>query len=467
MQDNDADLLFPPKAITSLRNLKGSAWQELVDRVIDLELLAPERLAFVLFMARLNGCTTCQADSFRAMRGCIQCANQTIRRFRGTETELLICYSDSKVEILRYLQEEKMSTKQLSKDDVIKALSTVQEPELHKDLVSLNMIRNLEVNQGKIQFTIVLTTPACPLKSRIEKEARDAVLALPGVLSVEIKMDSNVPNDGRARGVVQLPIRNAIAIASGKGGVGKSTVAVNVAVTLAEMGARVGLLDADIYGPNIPTMMGVQQLPAATKEKLVPAIAHGVKVMSIGFLVQPGQPLIWRGPMLHSAIRQFLSDVDWGELDYLIIDLPPGTGDAALSLAQSLPLSGGVIVTLPQQVSLDDAHRGMEMFRQLNIPILGVVENMSYLELPDGKRMDIFGTGGGIRLAELGGVPFIGAIPMAAQVREGGDNGKPVVLADPESAAAEALRRIAQDIAAKISVAALQGDNSVSINIVG
>src|SRR5512136_1128125 len=220
-------------------------------------------------------------------------------------------------------------------------------------------------------------------------------------------------------------IKHSIAIASGKGGVGKSTVAVNLAVALAQTGASVGLLDADIYGPNVPTMMGISRMLPPKNNRLVPPQAYGVKVMSIGFLVPPGQPLIWRGPMLHSAIRQFLADVDWGELDYLIVDLPPGTGDAALSLAQSLPLSGSVIVTLPQQVSLDDARRGLEMFRQLDVPVFGVVENMSYLELPDGTRMDIFGTGGGERLADEAGVPYIGAIPIDPVVRSGGDTGKP------------------------------------------
>jgi ATP-binding protein involved in chromosome partitioning len=250
--------------------------------------------------------------------------------------------------------------------------------------------------------------------------------------------------------------------------VGKSTVAVNVAVVLAQHGARVGLLDADIYGPNIPTMMGVSQLPPAKKDKLMPAVAHGVKLMSIGFLVKPDQPLIWRGPMLHSAIRQFLTDVDWGELDYLIVDLPPGTGDAALSLAQSLPLSGGIIVTLPQQVSLDDARRGLEMFRQLEVSIFGVVENMSFLELPDGTRMDIFGTGGGERLANEAQVPFIGAIPIDPTVRQGGDLGMPVVLSNPESPVARAFKTIAEDIAAKISVAAVNQSNSfIPINLIG
>jgi len=214
-------------------------------------------------------------------------------------------------------------------------------------------------------------------------------------------------------------------------------------------------------------MMGVEKLPPPDDSKLIPAQAHGVKMMSIGFLVKPDQPLIWRGPMLHSAIRQFLTDVNWGELDYLIVDLPPGTGDAALSLAQSLPLSGGVIVTLPQQVSLDDARRGLEMFRQMNVPIFGVVENMSYLELPDGTRMDVFGAGGGEKLAQESGVPFIGAIPMDPAVREGGDQGIPVTVSDPDSPVAQALNTIAMDVAAKVSVAAMQNNDFVPITMVG
>ena len=258
----------------------------------------------------------------------------------------------------------------------------------------------------------------------------------------------------------------AIAVASGKGGVGKSTVAVNLAVTLAQRGARVGLMDADIYGPNIPTMMGLDHLPPAQGDKITPAEAYGVKVISIGFLVKPGQPLIWRGPMLHSAIRQFVQDVDWGEIDYLIVDLPPGTGDASLSVAQTLPLTGGVIVTLPQQVSLDDALRGLEMFRQLDVPILGVVENMSYLELPDGSRMDIFGTGGGKRLADQAQVPYIGAVPMDPSVREGGDSGKPVVISRPDSPVAKALSAIAEDVIAKI-VATQEDNNAIPIHILG
>jgi ATP-binding protein involved in chromosome partitioning len=360
-----------------------------------------------------------------------------------------------------------MGKNKVNREMVMKALSKVQEPELHRDLVTLNMIHDLRIDEQKISFTIMLTTPACPLRNRIESEARAAVLTVPGVESVEIKFDANVPADGRSRGLLELPIRNAIAVASGKGGVGKSTVAVNIAVVLAQSGARVGLLDADIYGPNVPTMMGLQKLPAPMDNKLRPAFAYGVKVMSIGFLVKADQPLIWRGPMLHSAIRQFLTDVDWGELDYLIIDLPPGTGDAALSLAQSLPLSGSIIVTLPQQVSIEDARRGLEMFRTLDVPIFGVVENMSYLELPDRTRMDIFGSGGGERLAKEAGVTFIGAIPLDPSVRAGGDIGHPVVTSKPNSPVAEALTQIAEDIAAKVSVAAMQQRNFIPINLIG
>jgi len=361
-----------------------------------------------------------------------------------------------------------MTALQITKEAVLAALSNVQEPELHKDLVTLNMIQDVRIEGDTVGFTVMLTTPACPLKGRIENESRAAVMAIPGVQRVEIKLDSNVPFDGRARGLLELPVRNAIAIASGKGGVGKSTVAVNVAVALAQSGARVGLLDADIYGPNIPTMMGVQRLPPPQNNKLVPAEAYNVKMMSIGFMVKAGQPLIWRGPMLHSAIRQFLADVEWGELDYLIIDLPPGTGDAQLSLAQSVPLSGGVIVTLPQDVSLEDASRGLYMFRELNVPILGVVENMSYLELPDGQRMDIFGSGGGLKLAQNTGVPFLGAIPIDPSVRIGGDNGSPIVVSMPQSAAGLALRAVAEQVAARVSVEAIKTQTGgISINVVG
>ncbi len=359
-----------------------------------------------------------------------------------------------------------MSKDKVSQAAVLAALGQVNDPDLGTDLVTLKMIQDLAIKGGEVSFTIMLTTPACPMKDRMENDALAAVKAVPGVETVNIKMDANVPSDGRTRGLLDVPVRNAVAVASGKGGVGKSTVAVNLAVSLAQSGARVGLLDADIYGPNIPTMMGVDRLPPPEDDKLVPAEAYGVQLMSIGFLVKPGQPLIWRGPMLHSAIRQFLTDVRWSELDYLIIDLPPGTGDAQLSLSQSMPLSGGVIVTLPQQVSLDDASRGLEMFRELNVPILGVVENMSFLELPDGTQMDIFGSGGGEQLAKASGVPFIGAIPMDPSVRQGGDAGKPVVISQPESAVAKALKSVAEDVAAKVSMAALKQENIIPIEFV-
>jgi ATP-binding protein involved in chromosome partitioning len=355
----------------------------------------------------------------------------------------------------------------LTKERVLAALGKVQEPELHRDLVSLGMIKDLAINGGKVSFGIQLTTPACPLRSQIEREARQAVEAVPGVTQVSVTMKAEVPGDGQTRGLIERPIRNAIAVASGKGGVGKTTVAVNLAVVLARSGARVGLLDADIYGPNVPVMMGLESLPPPQDGKMIPAEAFGVKVMSIGFLVPRGQPLIWRGPMLHSAIRQFLDDVAWGELDYLVVDLPPGTGDAQLSLSQTLPLSGGLIVTLPQRVSLEDARRGLEMFRALQVPVLGVIENMSYLELPDGTRMDVFGQGGGEVLAREAGVPFLGAVPMDASVRQAGDGGTPVVLSHPESAVARAMVAIAEDVAAKLSVQALQkGANAVPIQMV-
>jgi len=345
----------------------------------------------------------------------------------------------------------------ITKDAVLAALSTVMDPDLHKDLVSLNMIRDLVIEGDTVNFSVFLTTPACPLKGKIEADARQAVEKVAGVKTINIKMDADVPSDGRLRGLVDAPIRNAIAVGSGKGGVGKSTVAVNLAVALAQSGARVGLMDADIYGPNVPTMLGIEKLPPASKEKLMPAEAFGVKVMSMGFLVKPGQPLIWRGAMLHSAIRQFLTDVEWGELDYLIIDLPPGTGDAPLTLAQSFPLSGAILVTLPQAVSLEDASRGMGMFQKLEVPILGVIENMTG---------DVFGHGGGEMLAKANNVPFLGSVPMNGFVRMAGDQGQPAILAQPDSDAAKAMQEIAATVAQAISVAALEeGSNKLNLKI--
>ncbi|WP_299025988.1 Mrp/NBP35 family ATP-binding protein [uncultured Thermanaerothrix sp.] len=361
-----------------------------------------------------------------------------------------------------------MSPNTLSQESLLAALRQVKDPELGRDIVSLNMVRRLEMVDGVVEVEIVLTTPACPLRDQITDEVKAALLSLPGVKEVKVSVQATVASDGRIRGSLQLPVKNAVAVASGKGGVGKTTVAVNLAVALAKEGATVGLMDADIYGPNVPTMLGVDRLPPFQGEKLVPAEAFGVKVMSIGFLVPQGKPLIWRGPMLHSAIRQFLSDVSWGELDYLIIDLPPGTGDAPLSLAQSIPLTGAVIVTLPQAVSVEDAARSLEMFRELNVPILGVIENMSFLELPDGSRVDVFGQGGGEKLAQKAGVPFLGSIPLDPAVRIGGDHGSPIVLAQPESASAKALLNIARRLAAQISITALQGEQPLpKIEITG
>jgi len=354
----------------------------------------------------------------------------------------------------------------ISEAVVLEALGRVQEPELGKDLVSLGMIKDLTIRDGRVSFTVELTTPACPLRDQIEREAKEAVARLEGVSEVSLKLTSNVPFDGRARGLIDRPIRNAVAVGSGKGGVGKTTVAVNLAAALARSGARVGLLDADIYGPNVPTMMGVDRLPPPRDGKMVPAESFGVKLVSIAFLVKPGQPLIWRGPMLHTAIRQFIADVQWGELDYLIVDLPPGTGDAPLSLSQSMPLTGAVIVTMPQKVSLEDAGRALEMFRTMKVPILGVVENMSVLKLPNGEMLDLFGTGGGQRLATEAQVPFLGSIPIDARVRQGGDQGMPVVISAPDSEVGQALTSIAEKVAARISVQARTQSNLIPIEMI-
>lgn len=348
----------------------------------------------------------------------------------------------------------KKDEKKVEASQVWQTLGTVIEPELHRDLVSLNMVSDLRIEDGSVDFKITLTTPACPLREQIEREAREAVMGVSGVEAVNIRFDADVPQDNRLFEQIQLRARNAVAVASGKGGVGKSTIAANLAVSIAQDGARVGLLDADIYGPNIPLMLGATgQRPRAVNEKIQPIEAYGVRIMSMAFLVQEDQPIIWRGPMLHNAIRQFLSDVDWGELDYLIVDLPPGTGDAHMSLAQSLPLTGGVVVTTPQAVALADVVKGIAMFQKLKVPILGVIENMSYFVAPDtGNRYEIFGHGGGKKVAERMGVPFLGEVPIDPKVREGGDTGRPIVIEAPDSPAGQALKAIGQSLAAKISV---------------
>jgi ATP-binding protein involved in chromosome partitioning len=354
-------------------------------------------------------------------------------------------------------------TEQPSDRAVLDALGTVQDPELGQDLVTLGMVKDLEIAGGRVQFTLELTTPACPLRDQIEQDARQAVESIPGVTEVALSFTANVPS---SRGLIDRAIKNTVAVGSGKGGVGKSTVAVNLATYLARAGAQVGLLDGDVYGPNVPTMMGVDSLPPPVGGKMIPAEAFGVKLVSIAFLVEPGQPLIWRGPMLHSAIRQFIADVNWGELDYLVVDLPPGTGDAPLSLSQAIPLTGAVIVTMPQKVSQEDASRALEMFRTMKVPILGVVENMSYLELEDGRKLDLFGEGGGRTMAEAAQVPFLGSVPIDPHVREGGDTGSPVVVTHPESAAGQALKEVAEAIAARISVESYRERNVIPIEMI-
>ncbi len=353
-------------------------------------------------------------------------------------------------------REDALGATMITEQQVLEALSHVQEPELHRDLVTLKMIKDIRIQDDTVNFTVVLTTPACPLRTQIESESKAAVAAL-GAQQVNIKWDANVPSDSRIMGKLNIPVRSTIAIASGKGGVGKSTVAVNLAVALAQAGAQVGLMDADIYGPNIPIMMGVTGQPMAKNEKIIPMEAHGVKLMSMGFLVSPEQAVIWRGPMLHSAIRQFLSDVDWGPLDYLVIDLPPGTGDAQLTLIQSVPVTGGVIVATPQDVALADVVRGVMMFRKLQVPVLGVVENMSYFVCPHcGERTDIFAHGGAQKMAQKYEVPFLGEIPLDVTIRIGGDTGVPITVSQPYSPYAQAFRQFAEKVAAAVSVLNVQ-----------
>jgi ATP-binding protein involved in chromosome partitioning len=331
----------------------------------------------------------------------------------------------------------------VTQDMVLGALKTVQEPELHRDLVTLNMVKDIEINDGDVRFTITLTTPACPMRNQIESEARAAVEKVPGVNQVAVNFDAKVRADNRIAGKLDVPIKNIVAVGSGKGGVGKTTVSVNLAVALAQMGATVGILDADIYGPNVPMMMGVAAMPPVVGEKMSPAVAHGVEIMSIGFLVPEGEALVWRGPMLHSAIRQLFTDVAWSQLDYLVVDLPPGTGDAQLSLAQLVPLTGGIIVSTPQAVSLADARRGITAFQRLDVPVMGIVENMAG---------DVFGEGGGEQAATELGVPFLGRICLESSIRAGGDAGEPAVVYQPGSEQAAAFRALAQKVAAQVSV---------------
>ena len=351
----------------------------------------------------------------------------------------------------------------LDLDSVLEVLRPVQDPELRKSLVELNMIRNLNIDNGVVSFNLVLTTPACPLREFIVDDCRRAIQQLPGVKEILVDVSAETPQQKPLPDRTGIAgVKNILAVSSGKGGVGKSTVAVNIAVALAQLGAKVGLIDADIYGPNAPTMLGLANAQIAVRqgangEILEPAFNHGVKLVSMGFLIDPDQPVIWRGPMLNGVIRQFLYQVEWGELDYLIVDMPPGTGDAQLTLAQAVPMAGAVIVTTPQTVALLDSRKGLKMFQQLGVPVLGIVENMSYFIPPDmpDRKYDIFGSGGGEKTSHELGVPLLGCIPLEIPLRQGGDKGLPIVVGEPDSESAKALVAIAKTVAAKISVAAL------------
>jgi len=342
----------------------------------------------------------------------------------------------------------------VTKEQVLSALRNVQDPDLHKDIVTLGFVKAVEIEGGEVDFTVELTTPACPVKDQMKAEAEALVAGLPGVTAARAKMTANVSTRG-GFGRQQIPgIRNIVAVGAGKGGVGKSTTSVNLAVALATKGARVGLLDGDVYGPNVPQMLGCTASPAVDAEKrIVPPEAHGIKVISMGMLVPADQPIIWRGPMLHGAVQQFMRDVAWGELDYLIVDLPPGTGDVALSMAQSVPMAGAVVVTTPQGVSVSDVTKAVGMFRQLNIPVLGVIENMSYFVCGHcQERTEIFGNGGGRKMAEAMQIPFLGEVPIDTRVRSGGDEGLPIVAAAPDAPAAQAFASVASQVAAQVSI---------------
>ncbi len=349
---------------------------------------------------------------------------------------------------------------QITSESVLNALRSVQDPDLHQDLVTLGMIRDLEIQDGNVSFRVVLTTPACPLKAKIESEAREAVKAIPGVKEIRVKMDSEVRAKKTGTPAPNLieGVSHIIAVSSGKGGVGKSTVAVNLAVALALEGARVGLMDVDVYGPNVPTMMGVTEEPKIQEdpqkgEAFIPPVSHGVKVMSMGFLIKGDQPLVWRGPMLHSVVSQFCHKVNWGSLDYLIVDMPPGTGDVQLSLAQLVPVTGAVLVSTPQEVSMQDVRKAFHMFEKVRIPVMGVVENMSYFRC-DGceKKHFIFGSEGGQMLAKKFNVPLLAQIPVVEKVREGGDEGRPIVIRDPGSETARAFMDLARKVAQQTSI---------------
>ena len=335
----------------------------------------------------------------------------------------------------------------LTEDDIKNALKTVKYPGYSRDIISFGLIKDIAANNGAVSVTMQLTTNNPEAAAQIKADSERALRTLPGVNSVYVEVRQQAaPAKTSGGNQNKIPgVQRIVAVASGKGGVGKSTTSVNLACGLAQLGARVGLLDCDIYGPSIPLMMGVKERPTlSADEKMIPLLSHGVKLMSIGFLLDDDQPVIWRGPMIQKTIQQFFMSVAWGELDYLLVDLPPGTGDAQLSLCQTVPLDGGVIVTTPQEASLGVVRKGVAMFEKVNVPILGLVENMSYFTTPNGERVEIFGHGGGRTEAARKGVPFLGEVPIFTEIREGGDSGVPVVVSAPGKPAGKAFLQIAQ-----------------------
>ena len=337
----------------------------------------------------------------------------------------------------------------LTEDDIKNALKAVKFPGYSRDIVSFGLIKEIAASNGAVSVTMQLTSNNPEAAAQIKAESERALRSLPGVnaVHVEVRQQAAAAKSLTA-GQNKLPgVKRIVAVASGKGGVGKSTTSVNLACGLAYLGARVGLLDCDIYGPSIPLMMGVKERPTlSVDEKMIPLLSHGVKLMSIGFLLDDDQPVIWRGPMIQKTIQQFFMSVEWGDLDYLLVDLPPGTGDAQLSLCQTVPLDGGVIVTTPQEASLGVVRKGVAMFEKVNVPILGIVENMSYFTTPNGERVEIFGHGGGRDEAKRKGVPFLGEVPIFTEIREGGDSGKPVVVSAPGKPAGKAFLKIAESL---------------------
>jgi len=343
-------------------------------------------------------------------------------------------------------------------DQVLSSLKKVVDPELHKDIVSMGMIKDLSINDSKVAFTLELTTPACPFNSDIERDVRAAMAGL-GVKDFNMRVTARVM-EGRALSMDELlpGVKNIVAVASGKGGVGKTTVSVNLALALARTGAKVGLLDADIYGPSVPLMLGLKASPEVLNNKIQPPVVEGIKVISMGFFYEQSQQAgIYRGPIVSGIVKQFLTDVNWGELDYLIIDLPPGTGDAPLTIAQTIPITGILIVTTPQDVAMNVAVKAIGMFNKLNVPIIGVVENMSYLQCPHcSEKVYLFGQGGGKKISEDFKIPYIGEIPLHPKIREGSDTGKPSVITEPDSVQSLAFTKAARVIAGRISIIAAE-----------